>query len=256
MRKQIFSFIHHLWLSKCMHCFSFVCKCLSYTLHFICKSRTGTFCTRFICKKFLKVLHVCDKGFGYISSKFLNFDFQIHGIQLCFPSHGNCCKRITYYAPTNRTSMAKNKSVQVNGVKRQSIFPMVKKVFIALTCLKKCCVVIAKTSKPQLVLLSSSRILLNCRDCSSHFSFSFWMNCFSASRLSPGLGEHTFLGVVDLCLGCPTKERRSLRSAALYIKTWSWCVSKAFDNQPYNIKRSCSAHTGVRWFPKNKGFLS
>lgn len=152
--------------------------------------------------------------------------------------------------------MAKNKSVQVNGVKRQSIFPTVKKVFIALTCLKKCCVVIAKTSKPQLVLLSSSRILLNCRDCSSHFSFSFWMNCFSASRLSPGLGEHTFLGVVDLCLGCPTKERRSLRSAALYIKTWSWCVSKAFDNQPYNIKRSCSAHTGVRWFPKNKGFLS
>lgn len=34
------------------------------------------------------------------------------------------------------------------------------------------------------------------------------MNCFSASRLSPGLGEHPFFGVVDLCLGCPTKERR------------------------------------------------
>lgn len=165
-------------------------------------------------------------------------------------------KELHTMLPQTELQWLGNNSVQVNGVKRPSIFPTVKKVFIALTCLKKCCVVIAKTSKPQLVLLSSSRILLNCRDCSSHFSFSFWMNCFSASRLSPGLGEHTFLGVVDLCLGCPTKERRSLRSAALYIKTWSWCVSKAFDNQPYNIKRSCSAHTGVRWFPKNKGFLS
>lgn len=121
--------------------------------------------------------------------------------------------------------------------------------------MKKYCVVIAKTSKPQLAFLSSSWIWINCRDCSSHFSFSFWMNCFSVSRPSPGFGENPFFGVVGLCLGCPAKERRKDHSGHLvytyrhdlYVFLWPLRLIPTKEK-----KKVCSTHTDFSVFQKKK----
>lgn len=96
--------------------------------------------------------------------------------------------------------------------------------------------------------------MINCRDCSSHFSFSLWMNCFSVSRPSPGLGENPFLGVVGLCLGCPTKERRKDHSGDslymyrhdLYVFLWPLGL------MPTKEKKVCSTHKELSVFKKKK----
>lgn len=80
------------------------------------------------------------------------------------------------------------------------------------------------------------------------------MNCFSVSRPSPGLGENPFLGVVGLCLGCPTKERRKDHSGDslymyrhdLYVFLWPLGLI------PTKEKKVCSTHKELSVFKKKK----
>jgi len=73
------------------------------------------------------------------------------------------------------------------------------------------------------------------------------MNCFSASRLSPGLEENPFFGVAGLCLGCPTKERKEDRQGHLLCMYGHdlYVFLSLLGVSPIKEKKVCSIHTDL-----------